>query len=397
MENTKPQRRYDLDWLRIFIILAVFVFHSGRFFDMDDWHIKNPETYMGAQVWSTFMVNWLMPFVFIISGASLFFALNRRGTLKFIDDKIRRLFVPLIVGIFSHIILQVYLERLTHRQFSGSFWEFIPQYFKGWYGFGGNFAWMGLHLWYLLVLFVFTLLCYPLFYWLKSAAGSKLLSGLGKFLALPGAEYLLALPVAWLVVELNPRGMLGMRSFGGWPLPVYLLFFIYGFIVMAHEGLQARIQQFRWISLAAGLACVVTLILMWAERGDPAFGTSRYLQIFGLFGISSWCWILAFLGFGFKHFTRSMPILTYATEAVLPFYVLHQTVLLCIGYFVTRWHLPDAVKFVAISSSSFIVIMVVYEFLVRRSNLLRFLFGMKPKKKSQLPAVSSAGLARADG
>jgi hypothetical protein len=338
-----------------------------------------------------------MPFGFIISGASLFYALNRRGTWKFIDDKIRRLFVPLVVGIFSHIILQVYLERLTHRQFFGSFWEFIPEYFNGWYGFGGNFAWMGLHLWYLLILFVFTLLCYPLFYWLKSATGSKLLSGLGKILALPGAVYLLALPVAWLLVGLTPRGLLGMRSFGGWPLPVYLLFFVYGFIVMAHEGLQARIQQFRWISLAAGIACVVTLILMWARRGDPVFGTSRYLQIFGLFSISSWCWILAFLGFGFKHFTRSMPILTYATEAVLPFYVMHQTVLLCLGYFVTRWPIPDAIKFLTISLGSFVIIMVIYEFLVRRINLLRFLFGMKPKKKLQTSAVGAAGLARADG
>ncbi len=396
MSSSVSQRRYDLDWLRIFIILAVYIFHSGRFFDTEGWHVKNPATYMGAQIWTTFMTNWLMPFVFIISGASLFYALNRRGTWKFIDDKIRRLFVPLIVGIFSHIILQVYLERLTHRQFFGSFWEFIPEYFDGWYGFGGNFAWMGLHLWYLLVLFVFTLICYPLFSWLKTEAGGILLTGLGSFLALPGTIYLLAAPVALLLVEIDPRSMLGMRSFGGWPLPVYLLFFVYGFIVMAHDGLQARIQQFRWVSLAAGNACVIALLMLWVARGDPVFGTARFLQIFGLFGISSWCWILAFLGFGFKHFTRSAPILAYATEAVLPFYILHQTVLLCTGYFVTRWQIPDLLKFLTISLSSFTVIMLVYEFLVRRINVLRFLFGMKSKKNPQPSALGAPGLARTD-
>jgi apolipoprotein N-acyltransferase len=71
-----------------------------------------------------------------------------------------------------------------------------------------------------------------------------------------------------------------------------------------------------------------------------AFGSARYLQVFGIFGLSSWCWILAFFGYGFKHLTRSTPWLAYANAAVLPFYVMHQTVLLTVGYFVTRWRSP---------------------------------------------------------
>jgi glucan biosynthesis protein C len=130
---------------------------------------------LGVQVWITFLANWLMPVMFVISGASLFYAL---GAGKFIEDKVRRLFVPLIVGIFSHVMLQVYLERITHHQFFGSFWEFISHYFEGWYGFGGNFAWMGLHLWYLLILFVFSLICYPLLRWLGRGSGQVLLKTL---------------------------------------------------------------------------------------------------------------------------------------------------------------------------------------------------------------------------
>ena len=70
-------RRNDLDWLRVLAILAVFVFHSGRFFDLGGWHVKNPTTYFGVQVWITFLANWLMPVVFAISGASLFYAPGR--------------------------------------------------------------------------------------------------------------------------------------------------------------------------------------------------------------------------------------------------------------------------------------------------------------------------------
>jgi glucan biosynthesis protein C len=376
----RSSRRYDLDWLRVGAISTVFIFHSSRFFDTDYWHVKNPTTYFGVQVWITFLANWLMPLIFAVSGASLFYAIGSRGAKKFVADKVLRLLVPLIVGIFTHVMLQVYLDRLTHHQFSGSFWAFIPHYFDGWFGFGGNFAWMGLHLWYLEVLFVFSLLLYPLFRWLLTDVGKRILDGFAWFLALPGAVYVLALPVAGLLVALNPRSFWGTRDFGGWPLLVYLLFFLYGFIIMTHEGLQKRIQQQRWISLIAGVLCFFALLALWASKGDPAFGSPRYLQVFGIFGISSWCWILAFFGFGFKYLTRSTPVLTYANEAVLPFYIMHQTVLLAVGYFVTRWRIPDALKFLVISGGSFILIAVVYEFLIRRVDVLRVLFGMKPQR-----------------
>ena len=383
-------RRIDLDWLRVCAILSVFVFHSGRFFDTGDWHVKNPTTYFGAQVWTTFLANWLMPLIFVISGASLFYALGSRGALKFIDDKVRRLFVPLLVGVFTAGMLMVYLERVTHHQFSGSFFDFIPHYFDGWYGFGtGNFAWMGLHLWYLLVLFVYSLLFYPLFRWLRDGSGKTILQWFGDFLALPGAIYLLALPIAWLMASLDPRTVLGQRNFGGWPLPNYILFFVYGFIIVSHDGLQKRVQQLRWVSLAAGALCMLALLALWASQGDPAFGTARFAQVFGVFGVSSWCWILAFLGFGFKHFTQHRPILSYANEAVLPFYVLHQTVLLSVGYFVVQWQIPDVLKWAIIAASAFSIILLVYEFLIRRFGVLRFLFGMKALPKSEArPALA---------
>ena len=63
---------------------------------------------------------------------------------------------------------------------------------------------MGLHLWYLLILFVFSLLLYPLFRWLKAGVGARVLGASGTFLALPGAVYLLGVPTAWLMVDAQP-------------------------------------------------------------------------------------------------------------------------------------------------------------------------------------------------
>ena len=77
------------------------------------------------QVWTlTFLANWMMPAIFVVSGASLFFALGGSNG-KFIKDKVLRLLVPLVVGAFTHVAMQVYLERVSHHQFTGTFFEFF--------------------------------------------------------------------------------------------------------------------------------------------------------------------------------------------------------------------------------------------------------------------------------
>ena len=110
-----------------------------------------------------------------------------------------------------------------------------------------------------------------------------------------------------------------------------------------------------------------------------------------LFIISSWAWILAFVGCAGRYLTINRPFLRYANDAVLPFYVMHQTVLLVVGYFVLQWQTPDFVKWPIIAFSSFVLVMGAYEFLVRRFNVLRFLFGMRPAPTTGLPPARAGG------
>jgi glucan biosynthesis protein C len=154
-------RQYYLDWIRVGTILLVYFFHCGRFFDYGDWHVKNAAFSPAIDFFTYALVGWMMPMFFFISGASTWFALGAKSNKQFVSDRSKRIFIPLLMGILLLSPHQVYLERLTHHQFSGSFIDFIPHYFSGWYAFGGNFAWMGLHLWYLLLLFVYSLLTLP--------------------------------------------------------------------------------------------------------------------------------------------------------------------------------------------------------------------------------------------
>ncbi len=375
--NTPSVRRFDLDWMRILAILSVFLFHSMRFFNYDTWHVKNPYTYALPSIIIHYMDQWMMPFIFVISGAALYYALGSGKVLntagKFIKDKVLRLLVPLLFNVFSLLILQVYLDRITHGLFTGSLIEFIPQYFNGIYGLGtGNFAIFGMHLWYLLVLFAFSVALLPVFMLLKSRIGARVLGWVTKAAAFPGGIYVLAILILGSWKLINSNSILGFDKFN-WNLGVYMSFLLFGFVIMSSEKLQRSIIQLRWVSLALAIGMSI-----WF------FKTDEHTDLV------AWSVILAFLGFGMRYLNVKVPVLKYAAEAVLPFYILHQTVLLCVGYFVVRLAIPDPLKWVIIAVGSLAIIMGTYEYLVRRINVMRFLFGMRLLKKAPQPATVPA-------
>jgi len=123
-----------------------------------------------------------MPIFFLLSGEGSYFALSFRKSGQYITERLKRLVVPLLFGMFVIIApLQVYLERVSRSQFVGSFIEFYPHYFDGFYAFGGNFAWMGIHLWFLEFLFIFSLLSLPLFFYLRKEARRQRISRVAAF------------------------------------------------------------------------------------------------------------------------------------------------------------------------------------------------------------------------
>jgi glucan biosynthesis protein C len=393
MGKRASTRLYYLDWLRVLAILTVLVYHSTRFFNMETWHVKNPTWYPWVEVWNRFATAWLLPLIFVISGASLYYAVGKSGAGKFVKDKMLRLLVPFLVCVFTHASLQVYLERLTHGDFSGTYFQFLPHYFQGIYEGGnpasGNFAVMGMHLWYLLYLFVFSIVLYPLLRWLRGR-GQGVLSRLGSGLGSPGPVFGLALPIVLLQAFADPDNPVIDFGEAGWPAIIYVWLIVAGFLVFSDKQTQASVQRLRWFSLALAVASTVTFLVLSFQPAGLTFGTPLWAFALGLRGLGSWSWVLAALGFGRKHLDFSTAFLKYANEAVLPFYILHQTVLLCVGYFVVQWAIPDLLKWATILVVSFVIIMTLYEFLVRRFNLMRFLFGMKPLPKAPAAQLQEA-------
>ena len=123
-------------------------------------------------------------------------------------------------------------------------------------------------------------------------------------------------------------------------------------------------------------------------------------QAGALQGLAGWAWIAAIMGFAGSLATRrgSPPPVTparplavpgprwhravrYANEAVLPFYLLHEPVIVAVGWLIVRWHAPIPGKYAALVILSFAATFALYETLVRRFRATRLLFGMKPRTK----------------
>ncbi|MCB0752801.1 MAG: glucan biosynthesis protein, partial [Ignavibacteriae bacterium] len=73
-------------------------------------------------------------------------------------------------------------------------------------------------------------------------------------------------------------------------------------------------------------------------------------------------------------------VLTYTNESVYPLYILHQTITIIFGYYIIELEWNIFTKFTSILFITFGGSLIFYELFIKRFNLMRLLFGMKPIK-----------------
>ena len=378
--NSSPIRLYYIDWLRVLAMFGVFFFHADRFFDFYDWHVKNSDTNLLSSLHIAFFSIWLMPLFFVLSGASIFYSMKKATTKSFITSRVKRLLIPLIlVGYFVISPPQMYFERYTHGKFNGNFIDFIPHYFDGVDMFGGNFPWHSFHLWYVLYLFIFSLLLFPLFKPL-GANKTSILQRASRWLETPWGIMTLVVPLLLIEIFTDLNGLGFMRGTGGWGLLTYLVVVCMGYMLFCNPKVIETIKKIRTISLiTAILLSVAGLTVIYGF--DPKLSEETpilYLTLTLVRCLAMLYWLVAIVGFGEKFLNFKNRFLVYSNEAVLPFYILHQTILLIIGFFIVQWDLPSLAKYLLISATSFLTIMLIYHYLIRPLGLLRVLFGLRP-------------------
>ncbi|MCE5233498.1 MAG: acyltransferase family protein [Mizugakiibacter sp.] len=375
---TAPPRRYDLDWLRVLVVLALLLFHSGMPFVAEwDWHIKNAETSSLFTEWMYFLSRWRMALLFLISGVGTWFALGSRGGTGYLRERATRLLLPLLFGMLVVVPPQIYMERLTQGVPYANYLQFWPSIFDLVPYPQGNTSWH--HLWFVAYLFCYSALLLPLFLWLRGERGARALArlraGLHGWRLLLLAAPLAAAHALYLWFPETHDLAHDPATFA-----YYLAFFAYGFLLGRDEGVWSAIERYRWHALRLAFFALVALDYLRWNKLEP--GDGNLLGMLGessLSALNAWCWVLAVLGFGKRWLNRDNALRRYATEAVYPFYILHQTVIVVIAYYVVQ--VPDESilgKWLFLVAASFAATMGLYEFAVRPYRLVRPLFGLKP-------------------
>jgi len=367
-------------------MLTIFFFHCARFFDPYGWHLKNAETSMVVATFIGFISVWAMPLFFVISGVGTWYGLKARTPGQYLSERVKRLLVPMFtVGIFLLLPPQYFLEITTNKGFTGSFLESYALYFSRIFIDNGPSAfyctfWSG-HLWFLQQLFLVSLFTLPLLIYLKSDSGRAKIRRLAAACDRTGAIFLLVIPIALISACLQ---WIPQQPEHGWPDFVnYTAFFLIGYVLPMDERLLEGIKKSGWIGLLLGIvafsACGFLVLKIGYDPADVSSisWASLCFQLGASLGALSW--IVFFLSLAAKYLNNKSKLLAYGNEAVLPFYILHQTVILMVGWFVIQSKLSITPKYIIISIVSFFVIIVLYEFLIKRINALRFLFGMRPK------------------
>ncbi len=363
-------RRHEIDALRVLATLLLIVFHTGMVFVPWTFHIQNRERSETIGWVNDFIHQWHMPVFFLLAGMAAWYGLRSRNAWQFAVERTKRLFVPLVVGMALIVPPQVFLERistdLANRQspinFEGNYLDFYPEAFDCCYP-NANLSWH--HLWFLMYLFVYSLVLVGLFKWLRGSGEpirarlTGLLSRGWNVVLLP-ALYLGSVEFAMRETFPNNQDLVG-----DWANHAnYLGVFFLGYLLVSDWRLEAAIGRTWLAALAIGV--IVILLPDISSRFDD-----------GTRGVAEWCVVVGLIGLGRRGFSREIGWVERFSAISLPFYIWHQTVIVVLAYFVIRWDAGIAIKFAAIAFPAFLMTWGLSE-AVKHTKVTRMMFGLRP-------------------
>lgn len=325
-----------------------------------------------------------MPLLFWLAGSACWYALQRRTGKQFVKERVSRLLIPLVAGLLLIVPPQGYYALKMHGSETADYWTFLINYYTDFSDLSGYFgSFTPAHLWFILYLFVLSLLALPLLQrWVKHV-NDRDVQATARVLSHPLWFALLFIPLAALQALPAPGGQ---NPF------FYLFLLLAGFMVCTDARFMLMIEKVRSIAL---IVCMVTVPLwLWmlsTNRGVPDFSASMIAMTL-LRTLNVWLTLVVIVGYGKKLLNFHHRWLDYANEAAFPVYIIHQTLIVVIGYYVLPLHMPIFIQFTLVMTASFAASLFLYELLMKRFTALRWLFGIKaPHRPSarQRPRPSS--------
>ncbi|MEM8856522.1 MAG: acyltransferase family protein [Pseudomonadota bacterium] len=390
-----PTRRHDLDWLRVAAFAILIFYHVGMFYVTWDWHVKSVHASPSAE-WLMRLVNpWRLPLLFFISGIALRFVADSGPLTHLAGRRAMRLGLPILFGMAVVVAPQAYFELVEKGEVTGSVLSFYPHYLDP----ASDFSiitptWN--HLWYVVYILLYTLLLLPaarpLAAFMDGVGGRLCARAFNGRLGIVVALGVLAFPHVVIDLSIGDLFPVTHNLVADWANHAHCLtVFVLGFALAKDRSFWGVVD--RGLLPIGSLALVFTVLfaalwLNWDEARSTVTASPvlsavvRTLRI-----IAAWATILTALGLAQRHLNRPSRALTYATEAVFPWYILHQTLLVVAGVWLTSLGLGAAQEAVLVVIAVIAGCALIHECVIRRVPLLRPLFGLKPRRSRRQPAA----------
>lgn len=385
------QRHYGMDWLRIGAFALLILYHIGMVFVPWNFHVKSTH----IAVWATLPMlatnAWRLTLLFVVSGYASRALLSRSATLAaFARNRTARLLVPLVFGMAVIVPPQPWIELVTKRGYRAPFLHFWWHDYFRFDTFGGIIVPTWNHLWFVAYLWVYTLVLVLLVLLVRGRhlqrAFDRAFAGWG-VLAIPCLWYV-AIHAWWFQMASDTQTL--VDDWMGHLM--YFPAFLFGFALARSEAAMRAIVRLWPAGLAtalAGFAGVIAVELVWpgntpAPRAIyPWYGTAHALQ--------QWGAIVALIGIAERWWNHDRPIRATLTEAVFPFYIAHQTIIVVALFWLLPLALPGWAEFLILVATT-VTGSAAFYLIGRRIAWLRPLIGLRrhlPKRRAD-PAPALA-------
>jgi len=347
-------RRYDIDWIRVIAIGLLLIYHTAISFQ--SWgmmlgFITSDQPWESLWIPMAMLNVWRIPLLFFVSGMGVYFAIHNKNWKQLIKERATRILIPFVFGIFIVVPIQVCIAQFYFKQNL----SYVP-----------NPA----HLWFLGNIFLYVLLLSPILFYLKKNENGKLVSTIKKILSSPFgllivigafiAEVLLVDPLLYELYAMTWHGFF-----------LGLLAFFFGFcFVLIGGSFWKMLLKWRWLFITAAISLFVF------RSSQPQMKVSNVQLV-----IESNCWIFSVFAFGHKYLNHSNKALRYLSQAAYPAYIMHIIFLFIASIIIFPLNIDFHLKYVLTLLFTIAGCFVFYEFVIRRINFMRMLFGLKREMK----------------
>lgn len=371
------QRQHFLDWLRVLAFTYLVFYHTGMMFVEWSFHIESGHDSKFLKSIMLLTSTWRLDLLFLVSGVAISVMMTKLSMGKFLWQRVVKLFIPLLFACIVVIAPQPYFEALQKGLIEPGFWQFwTEQYF--------HFTWLeGMitpwptytHMWYVLYLFTYTLFLIPLIFFINSDLGIKILglfeNWLTKGLRLIWAPYIIYLGAFFYTGHNNVTHNIFDDGFG---LFIFAYTLVLGVLFVRMPKVWQTFENIRYWSLILALFSYGVVLIKYNWDTPLDIIQWDFMEM-----ILKWSWIATLIGFCKHHLNFSNNALKYCSSIVYPFYILHQTVTIVIGYYIIDWGMGGIVEYFTICFGTFLISFILIEGLIKKTNISRILFGLKAK------------------